>query len=732
MSTRRNPMGVAACTCLAVVMGTSALRSAEARGPRSAGRLRVVSVSVEGLGQVALNQVVEIRFNAAVARSSLSDGSITVVPREGTDGPRPGTLTQKGNVVRFLPDLPTHALDPDDPGGDFFPTGSPRDDAFANGTFRPATDYRVLIAGGADKPTVQSVARGGLRRSVTADFRTADRSGVAPLFLPEEFADVAPQSVLFTSPPDRVTKADHQYGNRGGTPSVSEAVRVALFLKALPLDPESVRVPGAVRLTRVAPLGPGEAPVDVAGDALVRQDRDSVELVFRPRDPLDQLSSYALRVDERVTTLATGFTLEDQVERRRARDAFEFLALARSISPSTPPELLPNPPSDLISDWPALADQDELGVIKRNLLETGDTRPWEIDPRVYAIFTTKETGRPLPGLSVVEPTKGGRRAKSLPRITRIATPLGLQGAAGAGEGVVIPFNLADRRSRTAGVEAEFGFDADADGVVDDREFRPATLVRIDPRDTSLAIPWKRRGTPFRTAPGTGRSNALVWISTLDLGRSTFLSSQPVLLDGKREAEDPDNPGHPIFDSTGGGIVFRIRTVHGRKRASDWVTTGPFDVDNDTAPSLTFDAVTIGDPVLLQWTAIDADSEDLNGNGTFDLLEGEDVDGDGVFDGEPLVVAFDFHVLAAGEDPTRLTETARAALDWQPCTRAAGLGDPDDGVPSSPVGRQYTFAWDAAADAVGVGEAVLLRARAVDGLLGLGRWVYLADAVTPVP
>jgi hypothetical protein len=148
---------------------------------------------------------------------------------------------------------------------------------------------------------------------------------------------------------------------------------------------------------------------------------------------------------------------------------------------------------------------------------------------------------------------------------------------------------------------------------------------------------------------------------------------------------------------------------------EWINTDAFVLDNRNTPSMTIDTATSGAPVTVGWTAFDPDSEDLNGNGQLDIAAGEDVNNNGVLDCEPMGVAFDWHILAPGEDPAAMTDAQLAALRWFECTRFAGVGDTDSldarpgvpipttgdlaGVCSAPpgVGRHWTFAWDVATD-----------------------------------
>jgi len=57
------------------------------------------------------------------------------------------------------------------------------------------------------------------------------------------------------------------------------------------------------------------------------------------------------------------------------------------------------------------------------------------------------------------------------------------GHAGAGGNVVIPFTVADIGGRDADVEVQYAWDRNADGLLSDDEFRPATEDRLDARDT---------------------------------------------------------------------------------------------------------------------------------------------------------------------------------------------------------------------------------------------------------
>lgn len=697
-----------------------------ARAARSRNRLRVVSVNVDGLDDVRLNHVIELRFNARVAKSSLKNGSLAVVPydeqTDTTGAPRPGTLTKKGRTVRFVPTLPTNARVPGDPNADFYPAGSPEDDPFENGSLRPGTDYRVVAAGHDRSPSVRSRGRGRLRDTSVTGFRTIGELAGVPLFEPEEWIAPSPPDVLFTNPPDTPLAAFDGYTSTAGTRDVPKGATITVFGKGIPLDPVALRAPGAVELLKIAPLAEGEDPAPVAGDVLVEQDRTIANVVFRPEGLLEDECTYALRIADTVTDIAGEAAIPDDAARANLRDAYDYLAASRRISPGTPPEHLPDPPARWIEDWPI--DPDERGELKARLLEVGDTQPLVIDPRVVLVFTA----RLEPVVRVQESQAAKRRAGSArASVARAFAPLGLQGAAGAGKGVLLPFTLADDRSRDGAVEAEFGVDVNDDGVIEDEEFRPLTMDRRDPRNTGAQV--SRGEWRFPTAPGAGRTNALVWNSAADLvGNHRIVD---VLYDDQgRQVEDPGAPGRPVFLPAGTGVEVRIRSRRGPRSSRGWVYTRPFELVSSNAPELTIDEVTPGVSTAIAWSAIDRDSEDADGDGVYEFPELGDLNGNGLFDTAGVAVAFDFVVLAPGEDVGALTREQLALLDWTPCTRDESTGDPDvDLVATQPPGTGHVFAWDHAADGVLSGDRVIVRGRTFDDTRLHSAWEYRTAPAT---
>lgn len=313
------------------------------------------------------------------------------------------------------------------------------------------------------------------------------------------------------------------------------------------------------------------------------------------------------------------------------------------------------------------------------------------------------------------PAEAKRQKRKVARNLSVVaiTPLGLQGTAGAGDRTVLPFVLLDRASRRVDVEVEYGIDRDGDGVVADgtedglpSEYRPATHLRRDLRDTGRV---KQRADGSATVTyrpsRAGATHAFVWDNLSDLGRDRVLAGAQLQRDETgRVLRDPFDPAQPLFTDELAGVVLRVRAVRrgGKRERTEWAYTEPFSVDSSRAPSATVDEVLSMDAgaglAEIAWTAYDDDSEDLNGNGELDLLDLEDADGDGQLDVAPVAVAFDYHRLADGA-PVPRSVLELETLDWYPCTRADGLGDPDTGLPTAPegVGRAATFVWDLGTD-----------------------------------
>lgn len=335
-------------------------------------------------------------------------------------------------------------------------------------------------------------------------------------------------------------------------------------------------------------------------------------------------------------------------------------------------------------------------------------------------------------VAVPADAKTRRRVKPA-KITRIDAPLGLQGAAGAGFGVPIPFRLRDQSFRPCDVQMQYGVDRDGDGTVSDGEFRDATEFRLDPRNTRN----DRKPQLFRAAADQGAAQAIVWRSDIDLGAARVVAGPRYALDPQgRYVRDPFDPSSYVIESVDPGVVIRLRAVSVTGQKGPWAATGSISVSGNHAPEMTIDALTDGAVVLADWSVSDADSEDRDGDGVLDLADGEDVNVNGVLDSGRVGVAFDWHRIAAGEVPANMTDAQLAALKWFPCTRRADVGDgdslvlapgraPEGGLPVAAPGaaRSYVFAWDSAEDAGAAVDSYILRATPFDEQGEHGTTIY---------
>jgi len=329
-------------------------------------------------------------------------------------------------------------------------------------------------------------------------------------------------------------------------------------------------------------------------------------------------------------------------------------------------------------------------------------------------------------------------AKSQPpvkaaRVSLVEAPLGLQGAAGAGPFVAIPFRLKDHTFRPTDVQMQYGIDRDADGVIADDEFRSATESRFDSRDTRT----NRAPQLFRTAADQGAAQAIVWRSDVDVGTARIVAGPEYALDAQgRLVKDLFDPDSYVVARVNPGVVIRLRSVSVTGQKGPWTRSAPFSVSGNHAPSMTIDSIAAGAPIVARWTVTDADSEDANGNGVLDIAAGEDKNENGVLDTTRAGVAFDWYQLAPGEDPSKMTDVQLAALHWRACTRAAGVGDTDSMVlaPGQPpqgglvsgapgAGRSYSFAWDALHDTGATAAGFILRATPFDEYGDHGATVY---------
>jgi hypothetical protein len=356
----------------------------------------------------------------------------------------------------------------------------------------------------------------------------------------------------------------------------------------------------------------------------------------------------------------------------------------------------------------------------------------------------------------------GRRRRAAV-VINLQTPLGLQGTRGAGDNVIIPFSLQDRSRRATNVEVQYGVDLNDDGIIypgdsevdvsqrtgQDAEYLAASEDRLAPENTRK----NRRPQLFSTAARVGAAHAYAWRSSSDIESSAFPTSQFQFTPDGRPIEDPNNPGSFLFAPTQPGVKVRVRAVRGkgrRRSAGQWAYTDAFALNNNTPPALTIDEVVIPDPlasppvqpneiVEIKWSAFDDNSEDLDGDGEFDPIDGEDLNGNNLLDNEYVAAAFDYYELQPGDTPQAMTLEELAGLDWKPCTNADPDGNPDavrdaqneiifDGFASAPtgvsgVGNQHTFRWLSVVDVGTINGDFIVRARPFDQKREHGLYEY---------
>lgn len=372
-----------ACVLLSAAAVSSPLRARQRR------RLAVVLLNVAEQADVPLDAVLIAQFNAKL--TAQSGDAIRVLGRDDRTGeftvPVTGRSWRVGKFLYFEPAYPTHVRNLADPAARFHAPGTP-EDLWLGGCLRPSTRYRVDLLGRGEDHVARSRARGRLRRTTSFEFTTAPDDGSVPLFDPTQYRHQPPFTVSFTNPPDRVVSVADQFVRLGGTPQVPAAISVSLFETGTPLDPASVRAPGAVTLSVVSRAIDGQSSGPVVGTANVEQDRDNVRVVFEPRSVLPDRATLVLRVSPGVTDLTGAHTHGPDADRLRLTQIFEHYDAARQLDPLTPPELLPLPPAELVRDWPESAALR--GVSITNLLALGDASSPEIDPTVCVIFTTRD------------------------------------------------------------------------------------------------------------------------------------------------------------------------------------------------------------------------------------------------------------------------------------------------------------------------------------------------------
>ncbi len=394
-NSKKTALLVGGCAAATVIALTAAsLQPARAAGSRKGGALQVQGISVAQEAGVAANRVVEVSFSHEIDPSTVTPATLQVRGQNSTQTGYTkqvfGSIQVVGNVVRFYPRLPTHLRDAN---GNFYSEGSPLDDASANAGFKPATGYEVRIIGKPAIATVRSTAGKPLKGTTYTRFTTAQASPPERLWTTQSYTDSPPPQFSFSNPPDTPASAEAQYATHGGTQDVPNAILLALFCTKVPVAPGTARNQGNIEMTMLARKNDYTLRRPVQGSVFVEQNFDTTLLAFKPRVALADLGTYGLRVGKGVKDLTEQNDFAVNRDRDTLRQIYDFLAAGRARSPGTPVDQLPDPPAELITDWPPLSEPGSAaarGVLKTNILALGDAHPDEIDPRTMLIFTTRD------------------------------------------------------------------------------------------------------------------------------------------------------------------------------------------------------------------------------------------------------------------------------------------------------------------------------------------------------
>lgn len=346
------------------------------------------------------------------------------------------------------------------------------------------------------------------------------------------------------------------------------------------------------------------------------------------------------------------------------------------------------------------------------------------------------------GLCAVEYATAAPRGKNPGRVARIDTPLALFGARGAGTSIQLSL-VTERGARNkVKTEIEMGFDRNGDGVIADDEYEAAIKDRRDVRGTGI----NRRGKVFRADSAPGRRNVFVWDTLANIPEMRLVSPALQYTPEGRPIVDPNDQQNFLVDPSQQGVRLRARAIRGkgrRLRASDWVYTNNFSVDNsiDSPTTVTVDAAFATQAPLLdlgpvgvvaiEYTVRDADSEDANGNGVLDSIEGEDKNLNGELDTALVGMTYDYYRLQPGEDPSLLGQLELEGLPWSACTVFESDSDPTVDLPAEAAGSSYRFSWYVSLDEREPEGAYILRGRAFDGVRSHGPYTYVLDPIDVV-
>lgn len=373
--------------------GGDALAAKTKRRARSKS-LALQQVNVRSASNVPANQIVEMVFSGEVDPSTVSHAVIQVRERNATDTGYTkevfGTFQVTGNIVRFFPRLPTHLRDPNSPTGAFYASGSLRDNAAENAGFQPSSKYEIRISGSDALTALRSRAGRPLRRTESVQFSTAAATDPSVLYTTTSYQDSPPPQYSFSNPPDRTPAVGDSYTHIGGTTDVPADLSVSLFCTKVPLSVTTARILGNVEMTLTARNGNTGVRRPAAGDLFIEQNFATTLMSFKPKFPLTDIGTYTLRVSKAVKDLTEQYDFQANRQRETLRAMYDWLAQARADNPNLPASQLPDPPADLIVDWPDASDPAARGVLKENLLALADAYPDEVDPRVMVMFTTRD------------------------------------------------------------------------------------------------------------------------------------------------------------------------------------------------------------------------------------------------------------------------------------------------------------------------------------------------------
>ncbi|MCE9637113.1 MAG: Ig-like domain-containing protein [Planctomycetes bacterium] len=397
-------------TLLGVVVGAGLVASIGsiagapfAAAKAAAGPLKVVDCDVAGYDDVFQNASIKITFSADVDPLSVDPAIFQVRERNATGSgftkQVPGAFQVTGSVVHFYPRLPTNLIDPASTTGAFYGVGTPRDDANENAGLKANTNYQVQITGGSSANTIRALSGRRLSKTYRARFSTTPSSPKSDAFTIENYGDAPPPGFQYSNPSDKVASPLDQYAKHGGTRDVPSASSVTLFGNRVPVSFNTLRQGSNVSVSLTERFGDSALAKPIRGTPFVEQNFDGTRIVFKPAFPFPDRATYAMKLTKDVKDLTEQYDFRNNPERFRLRQIYEYLLTAQALSPGTPPSDLPDPPVDLIFDWPEPQFVVERGVLKTNILALGNAYPSEVDPRVMVLFSTRD--EPVSNGSVV-------------------------------------------------------------------------------------------------------------------------------------------------------------------------------------------------------------------------------------------------------------------------------------------------------------------------------------------